>query len=521
MRTRTPAEVFPPGDFIREELEERGWSQSDLARILGRAPSTVSKLLSGKAGITPATARELSEVFGTSAEYWLNLESVYRLNSLDDPDGQVRHRAKLFEIAPVRDMQARQWIRPTDNVAQLEQELKRFFRTDSLDRIGLPVAARASTSLVEPLNAPQLAWCHQALRMALTVTAKPFAMARCRKGLKYLRSLAVYPEEARKIPRVLGEMGIRFVVVEQLPRTRIDGAAFWIDDKSPLIAVSIRYDRIDSFWHTLAHELSHIMHRDMCSVDENMVGDGRIGTLSTAECEIRADRDAANFLIPDEAINSFISRVRPYFSKVRINQFANRHRIHPGIVVDRYGRNADRWLGSRSQLDSMEHDAMATKVEQVQRIIREYRDAGEEWPPTSKMIASWAIRTNRWDMPRRNMIDLAARDIATAMREEYATDPQGRRVRKKHAIRELRELPDGTHEQLMFWVDIEDADPEQMEKAFQLRRMQVLGDCKHLKTDVDSWNDNNKYGVHIQMEFDFSEDLAEMEQPAEYVGGSV
>jgi len=164
---------------------------------------------------------------------------------------------------------------------------------------------------------------------------------------------------------------------------------------------------------------------------------------------------------------------------------------------------------------------MATKVEQVRRIIREYRDAGEEWPPTSKMIASWAIRTNRWDMPRRNMIDLAARDIATAMREEYATDPQGRRVRKKHAIRELRGLPDGTHEQLMFWVDIEDADPEQMEKAFQLRRMQVLGDCKHLKTDVDSWNDNNKYGVHIQMEFDFSEDLAEMEQPAEYVGGSV
>ena len=159
-----------------------------------------------------------------------------------------------------------------------------------------------------------------------------------------------------------------------------------------------------------------------------------------------------------------------------------------------------------------------TKSEKLQEITKKYRDAGEDWPASSKMIAAWAIRQKLWEAPRRNLIDLAARDFASALREEYFTDPQGRRVRKKHAVRNIRELPDGTHEQMVFWVDIDDATPDQMQTAFQQRRMQVLGDCRHLKTDVDSYNDNNKHGAEIQMIFDFSEDLAELEQPVKYDG---
>ena len=44
-RQPIPAEVFPPGEFIREELEARGWSLQDLAEILGRPPRSVSELL--------------------------------------------------------------------------------------------------------------------------------------------------------------------------------------------------------------------------------------------------------------------------------------------------------------------------------------------------------------------------------------------------------------------------------------------------------------------------------------------
>ena len=58
--------------------------------------------------------------------------------------------------------------------------------------------------------------------------------------------------------------------------------------------------------------------------------------------------------------------------------------------------------------------------------------------------------------------------------------------------------------------------PELTRRSAQQRRRGVLGDCKQLKTDVDSYNDNNAHGAHIQMSFDFEPDLKELEQDTEY-----
>lgn len=68
--------------------------------------------------------------------------------------------------------------------------------------------------------------------------------------------------EIRKIPRVLADMGVRLVVVEALPQTRIDGACLWLDKVSPVVALSLRYDRVDAFWFTLLHELNHVASGD-------------------------------------------------------------------------------------------------------------------------------------------------------------------------------------------------------------------------------------------------------------------
>jgi HTH-type transcriptional regulator/antitoxin HigA len=87
------AEVFPPGLFIREELEARGWSQRDLAEILGRPSQAVNAIINGHKQITPRTARELEAAFGSSAEFWLNLEMVYRLHREGSPDPAIARRA--------------------------------------------------------------------------------------------------------------------------------------------------------------------------------------------------------------------------------------------------------------------------------------------------------------------------------------------------------------------------------------------------------------------------------------------
>lgn len=77
---RVPAEVFHPGEFLRDELEARGWTQADLAEILGRPLKTVNEVIVGKKAITPETARGLAAAFGTSAQFWMNLESAYQLH---------------------------------------------------------------------------------------------------------------------------------------------------------------------------------------------------------------------------------------------------------------------------------------------------------------------------------------------------------------------------------------------------------------------------------------------------------
>jgi len=159
-----------------------------------------------------------------------------------------------------------------------------------------------------------------------------------------------------------------------------------------------------------------------------------------------------------------------------------------------------------------------TKTEYLRDIIREYRAAGERWPASGPMIAAWAIRNGLRQAHPRGLITQCARELADAMRQEYVTDLQGRRVRRMHALRQSQVLPDGKEKQRVFWVDIADASPREMEAAFQQRRTQIFGDCRQLKTDVDSFNDNNTHGAHIQRVFNFTEDLEESEQSTTYPG---
>src|SRR5574338_206943 len=102
MNARIPAEVFPPGEFLREELEAREWSQQELADILERPARLVSELISAKRAITPETARGLADAFGTSAEYWMNLESQYQLSKVKVANDHVARKARLYSKFPVR-----------------------------------------------------------------------------------------------------------------------------------------------------------------------------------------------------------------------------------------------------------------------------------------------------------------------------------------------------------------------------------------------------------------------------------
>ena len=78
MATQPLAEAFPVGDFLAEELEERGWSEADFAAIMGRPTRFVEELISGERVLTRESAELVGAALGTSAELWLNLQDTYR-----------------------------------------------------------------------------------------------------------------------------------------------------------------------------------------------------------------------------------------------------------------------------------------------------------------------------------------------------------------------------------------------------------------------------------------------------------
>jgi HTH-type transcriptional regulator/antitoxin HigA len=332
---KAPAEVFPPGEFIRDELDARGWTQQDLAQILNRPLVAVNQIITGKRSITPDTAKALGEAFGTGPEVWLNLDAAYQLRLASDPDPNVGKRAQLFAYAPIVEMTKRNWIRATNDVADLELQIKGFFGVKEIgERPQFAAAARKSTGYAD-FSPTEWAWLGRVRQLGEAVDVKPYREAEFIRKFPAIRSMAGDPENIRHIPRVLAELGIRLVVVETLQKTPIDGAAMWLGHDRPMIALSMRFDRIDAFWHTIIHELTHIKYRDEVPIDRDVVSGtkGENGGKVRPEIEVRTDRETCEFLIPQAEVNDFITRVKPLFSKTKIIQFANRMKIHPGIVV--------------------------------------------------------------------------------------------------------------------------------------------------------------------------------------------
>lgn len=334
MTTRKFAEIFPPGEFIKDELEARDWSQIELAEIIGRQPSVISELIVAKRAISPELAKELAATFETSAEYWMNLENAYQLWKAKETDSAITMRAQIYKKAPVKEMIKRHWLESSENVQVLATRVAQFFEITGLDKeIKFSHASRKST---QEITSYHYAWFYRAKKLAQGVHAKEFSNKSFKEGLNILKDLLSNTQDVRQVPRVLADSGIRFLIVEHLPRTKIDGVTFWLDHKSPVIVLSMRLDRIDSFWFTLAHELAHVARQDGLKTplifDTDLVDDSDLND-NRNEAEKEADLFATEFLVDPSELTNFILRFRPLYSRQKIINFAARLKVHPGIVV--------------------------------------------------------------------------------------------------------------------------------------------------------------------------------------------
>lgn len=347
-----------PGQLVQSLLDERGWTKVVLAAVLGVSPTIVQRIIGGQRPVDAKVAIALSEVFGEPAERFMELQASYDLARAQIeliPDPGLAARARLYAELPVREMARRGWIEVGDllNVREVERAVSRFFGKESAGEVVVLPHASKKTAVGEEVTPAQLAWIYRVRQIAGTMIVPPYSTKGMQAAVKKLRDLLASAEEARKVPRILAEAGVRFVVVETLPGAKIDGVCFWLDERSPVIGMTMRHDRIDNFWFVLRHECEHVLRGDGLAgeVLDTELERERAGTGSSIpEQERVANEAASDFCVPTKTLYQFVARKAPIFTERDIVGFAKVVNVHPGLVAGQLQHATERYDRFRNHL---------------------------------------------------------------------------------------------------------------------------------------------------------------------------
>jgi HTH-type transcriptional regulator/antitoxin HigA len=351
-------EFRTPGQFLQYLLESRGWTQRVLALVLGIDESGLNKIIAGKRPLDADIALPLSQVFGIPPGDFLELQARYDLamaRVVARPDPGLLTRATIFGDLPVSDMIKRGWLKGITDIRQpdVERALCRFFGVSAVDEIEILPHAAKKTDVAEQSTPSQLAWLYQVRRIAKEMLVAKYSLASAESAVNKLKPLLGSPEAARKVPRILQDSGIRFVIVESLPGAKIDGVCFWLNDHAPVIGLSIRHDRIDNFWFVLRHELEHVLRghgRTAVMLDTNLEGEKASTGPELPEEERIANEAAVDFCVPQKQLQKFIRLKGPFFAERDIRGFAATYKIHPGLVAGQLQNKTGRYELFRNHL---------------------------------------------------------------------------------------------------------------------------------------------------------------------------
>jgi len=338
-----PDWASPPGDTISDLVEERGWTQAELAERLGYTTKHVSQLVNGKAALTEDAALRLERVLGAPAHFWLTREAQYRGQYARlTANSRLGDWISWCDRLPVRELIQVGVIpkRRIDAKTKLEivEELLRFFSVASPAEwtqryAAMEVAYRRTRAEQSDVGAIS-AWLRLGEIEAEKVDGPGYDRARFEAALGELRGLTTWqPEDFEpRLHNLCRESGVAFVLVPAIPRAHVSGAARWLSPHRPLIQLSLYGKTNDRFWFTLFHEAAHVLLHGKKDVFLDDLTGGQLGGSSL---EDEANAWAGNILIR----NDLAAELPSLQSKTAVKAFARRIDIHPGIVVGRLQRD--------------------------------------------------------------------------------------------------------------------------------------------------------------------------------------
>lgn len=326
-RAAHPIEAPDPVSAIRFRMEQQELKPAALIPYLG-SKSRVSEVLAGRRPLSLSMIRRLHEGLEIPAEVLLGASPRRLSPALAGMD---------WGSFPLAEMVRRRWfgdaVRSTRDLLERAEEilgpLVAPFRGELAPRANLRQNVRTGSVADEHAL---LVWKARVWSLAERRQVAPFnPKAITRSFLGEVARLSPLTDGPTVAVDYLAKAGIRVVVEQQMPRTHLDGAALRLAGRPPVVALTLRYDRLDHFWFTLCHELAHValhLQRDQ--------GGAFLDDLEAPDDSAReqdADRAAADAMIPEADWRAFRAQGSP--SRDDIEQFAASLRIHPAIVAGR------------------------------------------------------------------------------------------------------------------------------------------------------------------------------------------
>lgn len=324
---------FPsPVAAIEFRLEQAGLTPRHLIPLIG-SRAKVSEVLAGKRPLTITIARALHEHLGVPADVLLQDAGATFDQSLGDVE---------WTRFPLRAMAKAGWIRSVPNPSTRAKELV----GDLVRQAGGPEVAAAA--LYRKSQHPRAnvktdpyalkAWCWRVLGEGNRQRSKrPYESGTV--TLEFLREVArlSWSEEGPRLAQeFLRKHGIPMVIVPHLPRTYLDGAALRLADGTPVVGLTLRYDRVDNFWFCLLHELAHVGRHMDVDGEGVFVDDLSLRGVTPGgddPRELQADEWAEEALIPRAIWETSAVRMQP--TPMAVINLANALQVHPAVVAGR------------------------------------------------------------------------------------------------------------------------------------------------------------------------------------------
>jgi HTH-type transcriptional regulator / antitoxin HigA len=331
-----PYKNIGPGAHIQELMELRDWTQQDLADVLGVSTKHVNKLLNDEQPVTLNMAKLLGEAFNLSPQFWINLDTNYRLRLEDETEEEkdVDIRSKIYQYMPINEMCRKKWFRKPETTDELEELVCSFWKTDSLDfdLMGKkPLLNFRKSEAYDQYN-PYAAncWYQMAKNSAEMQTVPDYKKEILNSLTDKLHSFTRKNNGVSEAIKEVNNAGVKFLVLSHLQKTYIDGASF-IHRGAPVIVYTARYKRNDNFWFTLSHEIAHVL-KHLKKEGDHFLDDFSKKEETESKKEQEANHLAGKWLKHDEILE-FFNNDLGYITQEQVEECSKTLDVHTAIIM--------------------------------------------------------------------------------------------------------------------------------------------------------------------------------------------